>query len=144
MKISLRNSGVMMGFAAMNLLMVLFWLHSGTVIAQESGQVKIVIRNSTFEFHGGILRPDEPATLILQNQDEIQHGFASSLFEGLQVQVETEGVITYGRGIKGVYIDPGETVRFHFIPTRPGKFSFQCDLHPAMKGELLLLTVGVI
>lgn len=108
----------------------------------KSGEVEVVIRNSTFEFHGGILKPDEAATIILRNQDSIQHGFTSVLLEDLDVQVEADGVVTLGKQIRSVHINPGKTVQFHFIPTRPGKFSFRCDLHPAMKGELLLLSMG--
>jgi plastocyanin len=32
-------------------------------------------------------------------------------------------------------------VRISFLPNRPGKFSFRCDLHPNMKGELLILSI---
>lgn len=108
---------------------------------EQSGKVEIVIRNSTYEFQEGILRPNEASTIILRNLDKIQHGFTSSLMEELDFQVETDGATTYGKGIKGVHINPGGTVRLHFIPPRPGIFSFQCDLHPSMKGEVLLLSV---
>ena len=108
---------------------------------QSSGMVEIVIRNSTFEFHGGILKPDQTAVIIIHNQDQITHGFTSTLFADFEVQVESNGVTTLGRGIKGVHIDPGKSVRISFLPNRPGKFSFRCDLHPNMKGELLILSI---
>jgi hypothetical protein len=82
-------------------------------------------------------------TIVLRNQDKIKHGFTSSLLEEIEVQVESGGVTTYGKGIKGIYIGPGETLQIHLLPNRPGKFSFRCDIHPDMKGELLLLSVGV-
>lgn len=112
------------------------------VAAPENSKVEIVIRNSTFEFQGGMLRPNEPGTIVLRNQDKIQHGFASPVLEELDVRVESGGVTTYGKGIKGVYINPGETLQIHFIPNRPGRFPFHCDIHPTMKGELLVLSVG--
>jgi len=30
---------------------------------------------------------------------------------------------------------------FLFTPTAPGRLLFRCDIHPSMKGELLVLTV---
>ena len=111
---------------------------------QPSGKVEIVIQNSRYEYQGGILKPDESSTIIVRNADKIRHGFTSTLLENLDLRVETDSVITYGKGIKGVYIEPGGRVRLHFFPTQPGKFTFQCDLHPSMKGELLLLSVGAL
>jgi plastocyanin len=109
---------------------------------EKSGKVEIVIRNFTFEFRGGALRPNEPGTIILRNQDKVKHGFTSPLLQEVDVQVEAGGVTTYGKGIKGVYINPGQTVQIHFVPNRPGRFRFRCDIHPNMKGELLLLSIG--
>ena len=111
---------------------------------QPSRKVEILIQNSMFEFQGGVLKPNEAATIIVRNTDKIRHGFTSALLENLDLRVETEDVITYGKGIKGIYIEPGGMVRLQFIPAQPGKFTFQCDLHPSMKGELLLLSVGAI
>ena len=108
----------------------------------ESAKVEIVIQNSTFEFHGGALQPNVPGIIVLRNLDKIKHGFTSPLLQEIDVQVESAGVTTYGKGIKGVYIGPGETLQIHLLPTRPGKFSFRCDIHPNMKGELILLSVG--
>jgi plastocyanin len=122
----------------------IFFLYAIAPAEQQSGKVEIVIRNSTYEFQGGTLRPDESSTIVLRNLDAIEHGFTSTLLEELNVRVETGGVTTFGKGIKGVHINAGQTVLFRFIPTRPGKFSFQCDLHPSMKGELLVLSVGAI
>ncbi|MBI3812026.1 MAG: cupredoxin domain-containing protein [Nitrospirae bacterium] len=127
--------------AAVLSLMVLS-IGPSVVAAPENSKVEIVIRNSTFEFQGGMLRPNEPGTIVLRNQDKIQHGFASPVLEELDVRVESGGVTTYGKGIKGVYINPGETLQIHFIPNRPGRFPFHCDIHPTMKGELLVLSVG--
>jgi plastocyanin len=109
--------------------------------AAEPAKVEIVIRNYTFEFQGGALRPNEPGTIVLKNLDKVQHGFTSPYLREQDVQVETAPGISYGKGIAGVYINPGETLRIHFTPNRPGSFQFRCDLHPNMKGELLLLSV---
>jgi hypothetical protein len=111
---------------------------------QPSGVVEIIIRNSTFEFQGGILQPDQAVTIVIHNQDQITHGFNSTLLVDLDVQVESNGVTTLGKGIKSVHIDSGKTVRIHFLPNRPGRFPFRCDLHPNMNGELLVLSIESI
>jgi hypothetical protein len=115
---------------------------SSVVAAPETGKVEIVIRNYVFEFQGGVLRPNEQGTILLKNVDKIQHGFTSPYLEEQDVRVESAGGISYGKGIKGVYINPGETLQIHFIPNRPGRLPFRCDIHPNMKGELLVLSVG--
>jgi len=114
--------------------------------ASEStpGVVEINIRNSTFEFHGGILRPDQPTRIVIHNLDKIKHGFTSTLLAEMDIQVESEGVTTLGKGIKAVHIDPGKTVQIQFLPNRVGRFSFQCDIHPDMKGEFLILSIEAI
>ncbi|HAK38004.1 MAG TPA: hypothetical protein DCM60_07115 [Nitrospina sp.] len=111
--------------------------------AQDGSKVEIIIKNSTYEVKGGVLKPDLPATIVIRNMDNIIHGFTSPLLEKLDVRVDTKGGTTYGKGIKGVYIEQGETVKIYFTPLLPGKFSFSCDLHPSMKGELLLITIVV-
>jgi plastocyanin len=118
-------------------------LSAGAVVAAQpaGGKVEIVIRNYTFEFQGGMLRPNEPGTIVLRNTDKVQHGFTSPFLAEQEVRVESSAGIAYGKGISGVYINPGETLKIHFIPNRAGGFSFRCDLHPNMKGELLLLSV---
>jgi hypothetical protein len=111
---------------------------------QASGKLEILIKNFKYEYQGGVLNPNEAATIILRNADKVRHGFTSPLLETLDLRVETETGISYGKGIRGVYIEPGGMVRLEFIPKQPGKFTFQCDLHPSMKGELLLLSIGAI
>lgn len=108
------------------------------------GEVLIVIRNSSFEFQGGTIRPDAPATIVIQNMDTIRHGFASPVLERYDAEVEGPGGDVYGKGIRGVHIRPGESYYIRFTPAQPGKFSFRCDLHPKMKGELVMLSIGAV
>ncbi len=129
------------------LLMVLVYfplaVSAGAALFAEEppGKVEIMIRDSKYEYHARILRPQVSSVIVLRNVDSIVHGFTSSFLEDLDVRVEAEGATTFGKGIKGVHIPPGQTVRIHFVPMRAGNFSFQCDLHPSMKGELILLSV---
>jgi hypothetical protein len=113
------------------------------LLAQEdAGRIEITIKNSTYQFEKKMLRPDQPVTIVLRNQDTIEHGFVSPLLQSTDVTVETAGGTTFGRGIKGVHIAPGKELSIHLTPAKPGQFSFQCDLHPTMKGELFLLSIG--
>ncbi|HLB94577.1 MAG TPA: cupredoxin domain-containing protein [Nitrospiria bacterium] len=144
MRILQQNVRTRLLLGIVGLSLIFLFADSPVLTALETGKVEIVIRNSTFEFQGGALRPDMPGTLLLRNLDKIQHGFTSPLLEELDVRVESADVITYGKGIKGVYINPGETLQIYFTPTRPGSFAFRCDIHPNMKGELLLLSVGEV
>jgi hypothetical protein len=57
-----------------------FSAYSADSTDQPSGVVEIIIRNSTFEFQGGILKPDQAATIVIHNQDQITHGFTSTWF----------------------------------------------------------------
>jgi len=112
--------------------------------AQEPGKMTVTIRNSAFEFQGAVLRPDQPAVITLKNLDKITHGFMSPLLGQQEVEIETKGATTYGRGVRGVHINPGETVTIRFVPTKPGRYSFECDIHPNMKGEILSLSIGEV
>lgn len=113
-----------------------------TIQAEGENRVEVAIRNFAYEVQGSALPPGAPATLILRNTDKVEHGFISLFFQEIDVQVESGGATTFGRGIKGVHIAPGGEVQIRFIPPRPGRITFTCDLHPQMKGEVLLLSVG--
>lgn len=113
------------------------------VSAQEDRQtVEVTIQNFAFEVQAGPLQVREPVRIVLHNADSVQHGFTSEALDGLDVRVESEGVVTYGRGIKGLYVDPGTEVELLFTPNKSGALNFRCDLHPKMKGELVVVTVG--
>ena len=109
---------------------------------EERGTIEVVIRNSTFVYQARILRVDEQAVIVVRNADTIQHGFTSAAIAEFDARVETEGLVTYGKGIKGPHLDSGQEVRIRFTPTRPVKMSFRCDLHPAMTGEIVFLSVS--
>lgn len=110
--------------------------------AQGANQVEVTIRNSAFVVQGKPLPPGAPAVIVLRNQDQVEHGFISLFFQETDLRVEIGGSAALGKGIKGVHIAPGAEIRILFIPPRPGKFTFVCDLHPNMKGEVLLLSIG--
>lgn len=112
------------------------------VIAQQEQRVEIVIRSYEFQLtQPAPIRMYMPTIIILRNQDIVRHGFASPMLMHLMVQGEGEGIAAYGKGVEGFYVDPGKTLVVRFVPERPGKYSFHCDVHPKMTGELYLLEI---
>ena len=129
-------------FATVGSLMSMLFVPA-TPIAQEPGErLEIVIRNFTYQFTPRMLRPDQPVTLILHNKDTVEHGLVSPLLPSSDVQVKSSDGTAFGRGIKGVHVQPGKSLSIQLIPSGPGQYRFECDIHPGMKGELLLLSVG--
>jgi hypothetical protein len=66
------------------------------------------------------------------------------MFEGIPTQIEKDGVIAYGRGVGGVFLDPKQDATIRFDMTRPGRQVFRCSIHPTMSGELLLLSAEAV
>lgn len=108
-------------------------------------EIELTIRQSQY-FKTKWTPPPEGASVVLtiKNEDDIRHGFTSQLFHNLLVRTLSDGVQIYGKGIEGLYLDPGATIQLRFQVLRPGDYEFNCDLHPTMRGELLLLHVDVV
>jgi uncharacterized cupredoxin-like copper-binding protein len=112
--------------------------------AQTEQVVDVTIKNSKFLTKQMPLQLNVPTLILVRNQDEIRHDFGSSLFQRTMTRAESGGVIPYGHGIEGVYLDAGKEASLRFTIERPGRFEFRCSIHPQMKGELLLLTAGTV
>jgi uncharacterized cupredoxin-like copper-binding protein len=108
-------------------------------------EIELTIRQSQY-FKTKWAPPPENSSVVLtiKNEDDIRHGFTSQLFQDLLVRTLSDGVQVYGKGIEGLYLDPGATIQLRFQVLRPGDYEFHCDLHPTMRGELLLLHVDVV
>ena len=85
-----------------------------------------------------------PTVIKVRNEDAERHDFGSTMFEGIPTQVEKEGVIVYGRGVEGLFLDPKRDATIRFNMSRPGRHEFRCSIHPNMTGELLLLNVEAV
>lgn len=110
--------------------------------AQNEQRIELLIRNYDFVVtHPFPIRFGIPTVIILRNQDIVPHGFQSSALPQLKIRAHGEGLAAYGTGIEGFHIDPGKTLAVHFVPEQSGHLTFHCDLHPQMKGELLLLEI---
>lgn len=112
------------------------------VLAQSEQQIVVTIRNYTFETTQMPLQLHVPTVIHLRNRDEVRHDFGSDVFEGSLTRVEALNAISYGRGIRGVYIEPGGDVAIRFTIDKPGRYQFKCSIHEGMEGEILLMSAG--
>ena len=112
------------------------------VLAQPEQQIVVTIRNFTFETTQISLQLHVPIVIHLRNVDKVRHDFSSDVFEGSLTRVEALNAISYGRGIRGVYIEPGGDVAIRFTIDEPGRYRFQCSIHEGMEGEILLMSAG--
>ena len=113
-------------------------------VAQSEQVVEVTIKDYKFVTKQGPLRLGLPTVIKVRNEDTERHDFGSTMFEGLSVKIEKDGVIVYGRGISGVFLDPKRDAIVRFDLTRPGRHEFRCSIHPTMSGELLILSTEAV
>lgn len=109
---------------------------------QESHEqrIEIVIEDRAFFLaKGGLLQVGIPLEIVVENRDNVRHGFTSPMLMGLLVFGEDDQIVTYGKGVEGFYVNPGKSLVIRFTTERAGSFPFHCDLHERMKGELYVL-----
>ncbi|MGH7218878.1 MAG: cupredoxin domain-containing protein [Nitrospiraceae bacterium] len=122
-----------------------FWFEAGgSVLAQSEQVVEVTIKDFKFVTKQGVLRLGFPTVIKVRNEDAERHDFGSIMFEGLPTQIEKDGVIVYGRGLGGAFLDPKRDVAIRFNMSRPGRYEFRCSIHPNMTGELLLLSAEAV
>ena len=122
----------------------LAWMYGTVLVAQSEQVVDVTIKDFRFVTKQGLLRLGFPTAIKVQNEDAERHDFSSTMFEGIPTQIEKDGVIVYGRGVGGVYLDPKQSATIRFDMTRPGRHVFRCSIHPTMNGELLLLSAEAV
>ena len=123
-------------------LVVGLFAHSG---AQSEQTIDVTIKDYAFVLTKQIpLRLGVPTVISIRNVDRERHDFGSAMFDGVSTKIESGGVISYGRGIGGVFLDPKRDAAIRFTLERPGRYEFRCSIHPNMKGELLLLNVEAV
>ena len=119
----------------------LAWMYGTALQAQSEQLVDVTIKDFRFVTKQSPLRLGFPTVIKVRNEDAERHDFSSTMFEGIPTQIETDGVIVYGRSVGGVFLDPKRDASIRFNLTRPGRLEFRCSIHPNMAGELLLLSV---
>lgn len=98
----------------------------------------------------GYTMPGVPTEIVLRNEDTITHGFTSTLFKDVKVRLQGEGTEVKKKHFIAFHVDPGKTATLSFTkrsnPERETMYyTFWCDLHPAIKGEFLVIeTTGEI
>lgn len=120
------------------------WNTAGPLFAQTEQVVEVTIKDFKFVTKQGTLQLGFPTVIKVRNEDAERHDFGSTMFEGLPTQVEKDGVIVYGRGVGGAFLDPKRDATIRFNMSRPGRHEFRCSIHPGMTGELLLLNVEAV
>jgi hypothetical protein len=125
-------------------MICLAWMYGATLWAQPEQVVEVTIKDFRFVTKQSSLRLGFPTVIKVRNEDAERHDFGSTMFEGIPTQIERDGVVVYGRGIGGVFLDPKHDATIRFDMTRPGRHVFRCSIHPTMSGELLLLSAEAV
>lgn len=112
--------------------------------AQAEQRIEVNIKNFAFVTKQVPLRLGVPTVIAITNEDEERHDFGSSMFDGIPTRVTSGGVVSYGKGISGVFLDAKKEAVIRFNMERPGRHEFRCSIHQNMKGELLLLNVEAV
>lgn len=108
-------------------------------------RIEIIIKDKKFFLQSSVpIQVGQTIELIVHNQDDVRHGFASPSLLGLLVSGEDEQIVTYGKGIEGFYVNAGKTLTIRIDAERPGTMPFHCDLHEHMKGELYVLEIPTV
>jgi uncharacterized cupredoxin-like copper-binding protein len=123
-----------------------FFLLGGVTLsnAQFIQEVNVTIEGYTFRTTQTPLELNAETVIHIKNMDDVRHDFGSHMFLNTLTHVESNGVVTYGKGVEGVYLEPGQEASIRLILDHPGRFQFQCSIHQDMKGEILLLTVDAV
>lgn len=109
--------------------------------AQAEQRIEVEIRDFAFLTKQIPLRLGVATVIAITNEDQERHDFGSTMFDGIPTRVESGGIVSYGRGISGIFLEGKKSAVVRFTMERPGRHEFRCSIHQNMKGELLLLNV---
>ena len=112
--------------------------------AQSQQEVNVTIQDYKFLTSQMPLQLHADTIIRVKNKDNVRHDFGSLMFLNTLTHVESNGVVTYGKGIEGAFVDPGKEASFRLTLEQVGRFQFQCSIHPDMKGEILLLIIDAV
>src|SRR6266498_1259545 len=112
--------------------------------ASDVKKIEIVAKDKEFKVNGDYTISGMPTQIVLRNEDTVTHGFNSSLFKDTAVKLEGGGSKAEGKGPNVFRVEPGKTMVLSFTKAekQPGDastYAFWCDLHPRMKGEMLVI-----
>ncbi len=133
-------------FQKIGILTLGILLFGGTFLsnAQTQQEVNVTIEGYAFRTSQMPLQLHADTIIRVKNLDNVRHDFGSQMFLNTLTHVESNGVVTYGKGVEGAFLDPGKEASFRLVLDQTGRFQFQCSIHPEMKGEILLLIVNAV
>ncbi len=119
-------------------------------IGKEAQEFTIQVTIKNMAFHvTGYGREGNPTAIVVRNEDGVTHGFYSPLFKEAPVRLEGDGYQIAGKDGPSFRVDPGKTMTLHFTKgsaTAPltmlspiMRHVIWCDMHPDVKGELLII-----
>lgn len=128
------------------ILIIAIILIGGTLLsnAQSQQEVNVTIEGYKFQTSQMPLQLHADTIIRVKNLDNVRHDFGSQMFLNTLTHVESDGVVTYGKGVEGAYVNSGKEATFRLMLDQVGRFQFQCSIHPDMKGEILLLIVDAV
>jgi len=96
----------------------------------EAESITVDIRGRVFIPNHVLLHHHRQTALRFRNHDtELHTVVAKELFFGVDLNVGGNGASEFGPdGLKRVIIPPDGLIEFQFTPTRPGTFSYLCDM----------------
>ncbi|MBX3303890.1 MAG: cupredoxin domain-containing protein [Nitrospira sp.] len=136
--------GEWLRFMGLGVALFMAWMSSTDLLAQSEQVVEVTIKDFRFVTKQNALRLGFPTVIKVRNEDAERHDFSSTMFEGIPTQIEKDGVIVYGRGVGGVFLDSKRDATIRFDMARPGRHVFRCSIHPTMSGELLILSAEAV
>jgi hypothetical protein len=116
--------------------------------AEPAKRIEIEIKDGgAAKVVSGYTMTDVPTEIVVRNDDNVTHGFNSSMFgPNDNVELVSGGSVAEGKKPQShVYrVDPGKKMVLKY--TKPSKqdvgsmtYAFWCDLHRATKGEMLVV-----
>ena len=76
--------------------------------AQTQQVVTVTIEDYAFRTSQMPLQLHADTIIKVKNLDNVRHDFGSQMFLNTLTHVESNGVVTYGKGVEGAYLDPGQ------------------------------------
>lgn len=124
----------------------IFVISPSTALGEEgTKKIEIVIKDGTAKVLTGYTFTGALTEIIVHNEDGVTHGFNSSLFDPRDKVEMSGGYLAQGKRPHVYRVDPGKTLVLKFTaPRLEGKksFRFWCDMHRAVKGEILAMELN--
>lgn len=99
------------------------------------GDAVLVADNVTFDADSIELAAGKPQTIGLDNQDSAPHNLA--IYKNAEAGASQQGALFQGEDVA-----PGSSTEYEVDPLDSGKLYFQCDIHPSMKGDVVVTGGG--